>query len=226
MKKLFLAIRNSDINTIKEILTQNPELIACTAKQPPKKDDGQSPLQVALKTGNFDIAEYLLGLGADVNFMESEPCCNEWRAPVLHDAITAAIMNSRWNTYSDIMGGLKVYKTKEEADRAYDMLKKIIDAGADVNAIDSFGNSCLWRGCLQASQILPRYNQAENKMSGERLITEEVKADIARIFKLLIEAGADVDYIRPDIGRSIKEFYKNQTLEQFLNLSKYFCPET
>ncbi len=96
MKKLFIAIRHSDIDTVKEILTDRPELIACTAKQPPKNDDGQSPLQVALKTGNFDIVDYLLELGADVNFMEAEPCCNEWKAPVLHDAINAAIMSSNF----------------------------------------------------------------------------------------------------------------------------------
>ena len=74
------------------MLDKKPELISCTAKQPPKKDDGQSPLQVALKTGNFEIASYLLDLGADVNFMEADTCCNEWRAPVIHDAIVAAVM--------------------------------------------------------------------------------------------------------------------------------------
>ncbi len=152
MKKLFIAIRNSDLDTVREILAKKPELVACTAKQPPKKDDGQSPLQVALKTGNFDIADHLLALGADVN------------------------------------------------------------------AKDSYGNSCLWRACLQASQILPRYNPAENKMSGERLLTEEVEADLSRIFRLLVKSGADINYVRPGIDRSVKEFYKNQTVERFLAL--------
>jgi len=40
------------------------------AKQPPKKDDGQSPLQVALKTGNTASADYLLDMGADVNTLD------------------------------------------------------------------------------------------------------------------------------------------------------------
>jgi hypothetical protein len=43
MKKLFNAIRNRDNNAVKELLAQKPELISCVAKQPPKKDDGQSP---------------------------------------------------------------------------------------------------------------------------------------------------------------------------------------
>ena len=67
MKKLFTAIRKSDLETIKQIIEKKPELVNCTAKQPPKKDDGQSPLQVALKTGNTAIANYLLDHGADVN---------------------------------------------------------------------------------------------------------------------------------------------------------------
>lgn len=112
MKKLFQAIRQNDINTVRELLLKNPALIACTAKQPPKKDDGQSPLRVALKTGNFDIAEYLLDAGADVNFMEADTCCNEWRTPVLHDAINAAIMNSRWNTNSSA-GGIQVFHKRK-----------------------------------------------------------------------------------------------------------------
>ena len=42
MKKLFKAIRNGDFNEVKEIITKKPELVNCVAKQPPKKDDGQT----------------------------------------------------------------------------------------------------------------------------------------------------------------------------------------
>ncbi|MBO4410161.1 MAG: ankyrin repeat domain-containing protein, partial [Spirochaetales bacterium] len=98
MRKLFLAIRHEDLQQVKDIISKNPDLIHCTAKLPPKKDDGQSPLQVALKTGNFDIADYLLDMGADPNFMEAEDCYySEWRAPALHEAIEAAVMESRWS---------------------------------------------------------------------------------------------------------------------------------
>jgi hypothetical protein len=56
MKKLFLAIRHGDLELVKKIIEAKPELVDCTAKQPPKKDDGQSPLQVALKTEQHEIA--------------------------------------------------------------------------------------------------------------------------------------------------------------------------
>ena len=102
MKKLFTAIRQNDLETVKEIIEKKPELVNCVAKQPPKKDDGQSPLQVALKTEAFEIASYLIDNGANVNFIESEDCANLWRAPVIHDAINAAIMCSRYNCYEEI----------------------------------------------------------------------------------------------------------------------------
>lgn len=43
MKKLFSAIRQGDAATVCALLDKKPELLACTAKAPPKKDAGQSP---------------------------------------------------------------------------------------------------------------------------------------------------------------------------------------
>lgn len=94
MKKIFKAIRDKDFDLVRTLIENKEELVNCVAKQPPKKDDGQSPLQVALKTGALDIAEYLIDCGADLNYMEDESCCNEWRTPVIHDAINAAVMKT------------------------------------------------------------------------------------------------------------------------------------
>ena len=111
---------------------------------------------MAIKSGNFEIANYLLDCGADVNFIESENCANEWRMPVLQDAIMAAIMCCRWNA-SAPDGGLDVFSTKEKADAAYLLLKRMLEMGANVDCRDSYGNSCLERTVLDARQILPRY---------------------------------------------------------------------
>lgn len=136
MKRLFVAIRQGDLCMVQELLQKKPELVNWIAKQPPKKDDGQSPLQVALKSGNFAIAKYLLTQGADINFIETESC-NNWKAPVIHDAINAAVMCSRWNVNSDIMGGLELHSTKAAADEAYSLLENLIYLGADLKHITS-----------------------------------------------------------------------------------------
>lgn len=211
MKKLFKAIRAGDLEMVKQLTDNKPELVNCIAKQPPKKDDGQSPLQVAFKTGNTAIAEYLIDMGANVNFIEDESCCNEWRTPVLHDAINCAVMLCRWNT-NDEWSGFKVYSTKERADEALRILKIMIGAGADVNALDSYGNSGLNRFGLQANQILPSYNYVEHIEANNRIFTDELHTDLKNVLQVLKEAGADVNYKAPNIGYSVRNFYKEGSI--------------
>lgn len=210
MKKLFQAIRKQDLDTVKGLIASKPELVFSTAKQPPKMDDGQSPLQVALKAGNLDIADFLLDSGADVGFMEADTCCNPWRAPVLHDAINAAVMSCRWNVNSE-EDGLEVFGTEEEANRAFGILKRMLDLGADVSAVDSFGNSGVWRLCLQARQILPSFDRAENRLEIDRVLTPELTADLSRIFILLSEHGAES-------SKELLKFFKDEPLEYFIRL--------
>ncbi len=219
MKKLFTAIRQNDIETVRALLEKKPELIHCTAKQPPKKDDGQSPLQVALKAGSSEIVEYLLDLNADVNFMESEDCCNSWRAPVIHDAIRRAFGESRYNIYDEMMyGGIHVFNSKERADSAYNILKRIIEMGADPNAVDSHGNPCVWIAYGEATQRLPRYHREEKTLGNDRVITPEVTEDFTRIFKLLCDSGMDVNAISAQTETTVKEFFSGEPFFELLKI--------
>ena len=197
MKKLFTAIRASDLEIVRQIIEKKPELVNCVAKKPPKKDDGQSPLQVALKTGNT--------VGADVNFIEDETCCNAWRTPVLHDAINCAVMSCRWNIDDKYMG-CREFSTKERAVEALDVLKRMLNMGADVNALDSYGNSGLNRFALQAKQILPSYNYAEHREGNDRIFTAELHEDLRSVLQALKDAGADDSYKAPNLGYSVRKF--------------------
>lgn len=218
MKKLFTAIRKNDFDSVKKILEQSPEAISSVSKGAPKKDEGQSPLQVALKASSSEIIHYLLDHGTDVNFMEGADSSNPWRTPVIHDAINRAVMCSRWN--SNRPDGIEVFSTQEQADEAYEILKRMISLGTDVNAADSFGNACLGRACLQARQILPAPG------SSDRILTDELKADISRIFSLLLENGADLDYISPNsFGKTVAEEYGSETVGMFLKYQKPQTPE-
>ena len=205
MKKLFTAIRASDLEMVRQIIEKKPELVNCVAKKPPKKDDGQSPLQVALKTGNTAIANYLLDMGADVNFIEDETCCNAWRTPVLHDAINCAVMSCRWNNDDKYMG-FREFSTKERSVEALGVLKKMLDMGADVKALDSYGNSGLNRFALQAKQILPSYNYVEHREGKDRIFTEELHEDLRSVLQALKDAGADDSYKAPNLGYSVRKF--------------------
>lgn len=210
MKKLFTAIQKNDIATVHSLLDKSPELIACTYKGTPKKYDGQSPLQVALKTASTDMIRLLLTYNPDVNFMEDESCANPWRAPVLHDAINRAVMYSRWNVNRP--EGLEVENTGEEADAAFAILQQLIALEADVNRKDSFGNACMDRACLQARQILPI------RGSDDRVLTEELRSDLSRVFDLLIDSGADMGYIAPNaFGKTYAEQYGQEAVGEFIH---------
>lgn len=216
MKKLFKAIRENNCELVIQLISTNPDLVNCTAKQPPKKDDGQSPLQVALKTGAFDIADYLIDNGADLNFMEDESCCNTWRAPVIHDAINAAVMCSRWNTNNPYVG-FEVFSTEEKAIRSRNILEKMLQSGADVNKLDSSGNSGILRFCLQANQILPRFDFAANCECDDRIFTDELETDLLNTLKLLCRYGADLNYTSPNMNLTAKEFYTKGAMAKLLN---------
>ena len=189
MKKLFTAIKKSNIETVSQIIEKNPELVNCVSENLTRIDEGQSPLQIALRTGNTAIANYLLDMGADVNFItKGETPCKE---PVIHTAIKCAVLSCRWNE-NDKHTGFREFSTKEKAVEALGILKKMLDMGADVKALDFYGISGL--GCFvqRAKKILPTYNYAEEREEDDRIFTTEVHEDLKNVLKALKDAGADL----------------------------------
>jgi ankyrin repeat protein len=176
IKALISAIRKHENQTARALLAQDPSLVSACASAPPKKDDGQSPLQIAFKTGNFDIAGLLIDLGANVHFME-ESAINEWHAPVLHDALRAAAFTARDGTTP---GG-------ENFEQAVDLVRRLLAMGVDPNATDSYGNNALLRALMDSRQRLVVQPGFPDKVANDRL-----NRDLREIFQALIQAGADV----------------------------------
>lgn len=66
MNKLFKEIRHGDIDAVQTAISKNTAVVnEVYSAKAPKKDIGQSPLQVAIKCGEFEIIELLLEKGAD-----------------------------------------------------------------------------------------------------------------------------------------------------------------
>ncbi len=173
MKKLFTAIRHYDLDTVKTILEKNSELANCVCTPPPKKDVGQSPLQVAIKAGAFHIAYYLINMGADVNFIESDDCGSNCRMPLLHDCIICVFYNMCYGI-----------KNADISDKYVDLLDTLLEHRANPNKRNTSGFDALDECVQRASFVLD-----SNIYSS---VHDFVKKQLERVLDLLLEHGADL----------------------------------
>lgn len=171
MKKLFKAIRQGDLHEVIAILAKNPEAISSIAVPPPKKDIGQSPLQVAVKTEQFAIAYYLIEQGADVNFMEAEAEGVTMPTPILLDAIRT-------------MFQALCYKEIENSKKMLELVKELLKRGADPNKRDFNTFAALDECVAVANSIL-------DNQGAYPAVQEITEKQLEAALDLLLEYGAD-----------------------------------
>lgn len=211
MRKLFTAIKQGNFEEVQFITIKNPALVNSISKQPPKKDNGQSPLQIAIKYRQFDLADFLIDNGANIDFIEVESC-NKWKMPVLHDAITAVFSCTRY-LKKDVIN--KTWLINErDLDKAYKLLKKILNLGSNVDIKDSFGNSAIERATLDARLVLPRYLKSENDY--DKPLNKELVKDINKIFKLLKKYNVDFNVTTRRDNKTVQEIYKDELVYRFI----------
>ncbi len=212
-KDIFTAIKENDLEIVKTMIEHDPSLANSVAPKKPVDTKGMSPLQVSLCAGwHHDIAEFLLDHGADVNYMEPKELHIPQAHPVLHDAVSVAVWNSR--RYSckdpdDCNNHEFVWKhTWEEADRAYALLERMIGMGADVNKPNNYNDNALKESLTQVSYLCPQYDPLTGKRYPGNVKTPEMVEDFQRIFRLLIKAGANVEQRNSYNGKTIREAYE------------------
>lgn len=218
MKKLFVLLRQGNIDEVKRIITDKPQLLNCVAGPIPKKDHGQSLLQVALKSGNLEIAEYLIEKGIDVNFMEEEDDDPGLRAPVLFDAITATIDSlciGQYRTQEEIN------RKFIESDSALNLMKRMILNGADVNSRASNGMNAINWSLHHAELIMGRPSAYPNSQ-------DKVREQLSFVLDHLIENGADYEawldggyYPEPCPGPSIRTLFWGRLEAEPVNNKEY-----
>lgn len=122
MNAMFKEIRHGDIEKIRVRIAKNSAVVnEIYTGTKPKKDIGQSPLQVAIKCGQFEIIDLLIENGADVDFMEDPALVPPHSVcmSVLHDAIIGVFATLCYKQYEDseqyeklINTTLQVFKKK------------------------------------------------------------------------------------------------------------------
>lgn len=200
IKNYFQAIRHDDLEKVKALVESDSAYLTATNFAPPKKDDGQSGLQIAFKVGALDIADYLIDAGADVNFME-ESSVNEWRTPVLIDCVYRTIGSCYLTQRKHPENAEKVFN------QALAILQKMLDKGADPNAKDSYENTVIGEGLSFVQQYTSRHpqfighdafpNNDNPNLAYTKGFTDEEReyqlTQLRQMFKLLIDAGAELD---------------------------------
>ena len=174
MNKLFKDIRHSDVDAVRVAISKNITVVneVYTAKAP-KKDIGQSPLQVAIKCGEFEIIELLLENGADPDFMENPELVPPHSVcmSVLHDAIIGVFSSLCYEQYIS-------------SEKYVNLIKMLLEKGANPNRKTS-------------SKVLPigtTVHQAEGILCHESAcpdIQEIARNRLFEVLDLLIKYGAN-----------------------------------
>ncbi len=185
MKKLFTMIRRGNLEEVAKILDKNPALITCTATAPPKKDDGQSPLMVAIKSDNLEVAHLLLDRGADVNFRDAPTQPGNESAPIWYNAVGQCFMRAG-NTVSD--------QAKERSKGYFLLLRRLLEMGMDPN--QKFTTDRLERNAWQvalddyeqhARSSYPSYYVEETKQ-----INRQLREMLRAVLDELLAHGVDI----------------------------------
>lgn len=191
MKKLFVAIRRGNLDEVAALLDKKPELISCLAKAPPKKDDGQSPLMVAIKSDNPEVAHLLLDRGADVNFADAvNPYGANFSAPIWYDAVGQCFLRA---------GDHVSQKNQERTKGYFLLLRRLLDLGMDPNRKTSYGLTA-WQHALEQYDKFARDSYPSYYVEGTKAHNRQLREMLKAVLDELLKHGADIHDFRRDSG--------------------------
>ncbi|MGO3372133.1 hypothetical protein, partial [Pseudolactococcus laudensis] len=123
------------------------------------------------------------------------------------DAIRALIFNCQ-----------TMEKDADKFDRVYKIFNKMLTLGADPNAVDSYGNTCLGRAIMDAKQMIDYpFFEGKSSWAGEGLDDigrDLVLTQIRSVFQALIDAGANINSSNSQRESAVYDI-KNSRLESF-----------
>ena len=192
MNAMFKEIRHGDIEKIRARIAKNPAVVnEIFTGTKPKKDIGQSPLQVAIKCGQFEIIELLLDHDADPDFMENradQPADNKdyYFRPMslLHDAIHGVF-------YSLFYGEF------ERSEKYVKLIGTLLEKGADPNKktyphpVSGKTDRPIHTAVKEAHEVIYQFSTSTYELNIQKY--DAAKKHLFQVLDLLIKYGADFD---------------------------------
>ncbi|MEO8474629.1 MAG: ankyrin repeat domain-containing protein [Chryseolinea sp.] len=147
---VFEAAAIGEINAVRDTLTSKPELINSYAA------DGFTPLGLACFFGHFDIAQYLVNAGADVNLASN----NAFKVAPIHSScsissfeLTELLLKNNANVNATQQQGVTpLHGTAHNGN--HELTKLLIEYGADLGAKTDGGKTPLDMAVEKADIIL------------------------------------------------------------------------
>lgn len=205
---IFNEVIAGDVEAVKALVDAKPAVLEMRATGSPAKYRGLSPLQVAICAMQYEMAEWLIHAGADVNYTDPKPR-DEWSVPVLHDAVKSAVYRARRE-----LPRLSAEDAKIRSDAAFGVLSLMLERGARVDVLDSLGNTTIAKAAMAVSEFYPWVRDPDEVPP--TTMPEVTVADYDRIFAKLYEFGADPDVVDPHLGHVVSEFYRDHPVGPFL----------
>ena len=84
----------------------------------------------------------------------------------------------------------------------------LLEHGADVQATDRYGRGVLMEAVEETGRLRPIRSEATGGFYPGCPVTEEMRHDIRRISRLLIDAGADRENRSAYSGKTIRQHYE------------------
>jgi ankyrin repeat protein len=221
--RFFTAIEEEDYEVVSELVDDEVvgELIT---DENFKNYKGETPLIVAIKTGNYGIVELLLEYGANPNIQDSDgnfPFNLALENREFDIAELLFIRNTDINMDLRDDDKNKKYLVLLSGYGFLNLVKLLIQKGVSQDARDRYGNSPLIAAASQGNYFIVKFlieNGAElnvQNINGETALMHAAKKGHFKNFKILLDSGADPN-IKDNKGKVAYEMTDNREIKSLL----------
>lgn len=203
-QEIFDAINHKDLAKVRELIDQDENQAGLTNPQ------GNTPLHVALLSGNDEISRFLIARGADIgkqNAVGNTPL--HIAAQYNRKEIAELLISRGADLESKTLSGLTPLNLLTLMTDHYEMAKLLIEKGADVNTMAKNGNSPLscaaHAGSVKIIDLLLDQNATYDNSNGNAMNLLGLSAGIgaSRLFKYISDKEGESIFVNDADNRRL-----------------------